>query len=691
MKNKDFLTAYEQTGRFSFGHPRNITITQDGKKALFLRANSSRSAAHSLYELDIESGKETILIQVNNKREQEYSEAEARLRERLREQAAGISSYSTDKTGKIVACISGYLQLLYYVEQKKLIELNLGDAVSELSISPDGKKIAYLKGGAVWCYALTDKTNREIVKPEKDIKWGEPDFIAAEELSRYEGLWWAPDSQRLLIERTDESEVVEVYISNPAGFSDKPKKITYPFAGTKNAKVSLEVFDISGQQLGSISWDTSQFEYLKSAAWSEGFIVLQVLSRSQKEAEIQLFDQVTYKRKKRVVVKKSPWIRFIAGLPLLFNDQLVTGESFDNKSEIYVEEKKYTLRKLILTSVYGISGDSLYFGASPVGAPEEKNIYSLDLKTGIVALSHEGGYWLASLQSGHLVTVNFNNTELTKHTVIYSLDSGKARELQSTAETPVSSSQIFFHQLGKSKLSTAVIVPRNYKSNSKLPVIMSPYGGPNHQEVIAAKGSFAVNQWLADQGFAVIVCDGRGTPGRGAAWEYAIRGNLASGILEDQITALNESKKLYPMLDLTRVGIRGWSFGGYLSILALLLKPTVFKSAFSGAPVTEWRLYDTGYTERYLGIPDKQVKAYDHSSLLKKAHKLNRPLALTHGFLDDNVLVSHSLLFMDAAFRAGKAPWITFIPLNGQTHLGVGDNTVSTLLKSEAEFFKRTL
>ena len=153
--------------------------------------------------------------------------------------------------------------------------------------------------------------------------------------------------------------------------------------------------------------------------------------------------------------------------------------------------------------------------------------------------------------------------------------------------------------------SVAVLLPHDHVAGSRrLPVLLDPYGGPHSQRVLASRGAFLTSQWFADQGFAVVVADGRGTPGRGPAYERAVFGDLATPVLEDQVAALHAAAEQVGDLDLDRVAIRGWSFGGYLAALAVLRRPDVFHAAVAGAPVTDWRLYDTHYTERYLGHPD---------------------------------------------------------------------------------------
>jgi dipeptidyl-peptidase-4 len=207
--------------------------------------------------------------------------------------------------------------------------------------------------------------------------------------------------------------------------------------------------------------------------------------------------------------------------------------------------------------------------------------------------------------------------------------------------------------------------------------------------VLASADAYLTSQWFADQGFAVVVADGRGTPGRGPEWDRAVAGDLAGPVLEDQVEALAAAAELNPDLDLSRVAIRGWSFGGYLSALAVLRRPDVFHAAIAGAPVTDWRLYDTHYTERYLGHPGHNPAAYDQSSLFADAPKLSRPLMIIHGLADDNVVVAHTLRLSSALLAAGRPHQV--LPLSGVTHMASQEEVAENLLLLQVDFLRGAL
>jgi dipeptidyl-peptidase-4 len=250
-------------------------------------------------------------------------------------------------------------------------------------------------------------------------------------------------------------------------------------------------------------------------------------------------------------------------------------------------------------------------------------------------------------------------------TSVHGPDGALVAELPSVAVEPPFAPTTEYRKVGAGEGLWARVVRPRGAAPEKLPVIVDVYGGPHFQQVTRAPR--LVEQWLADQGFLVVAFDGRGTPRRGRAWERALLGDLGGANLDDQVAGLQALAREVPELDLARVGITGWSFGGYLAALAVMKRPDVFKAAVAGAPVVDWRDYDTFYTERYLKLPQEHADAYDRSSLLTWAPRLDRPLLILHGTADDNVYFFHSLKLSDALFRAGRPHEL--LPLSGLTHM----------------------
>jgi dipeptidyl-peptidase-4 len=342
--------------------------------------------------------------------------------------------------------------------------------------------------------------------------------------------------------------------------------------------------------------------------------------------------------------------------------------------------------------VLGVDGDTVLFRASDTATPLGGT--SIGLWTwsadGLAALTPEPGVHSGRLTAGTLVVtrqgLDVDGTTTTVHRAAH--DTAE-RTITSFADPPGLEPRITLLAASERALHTAVLLPSWHEPGTRLPVLMDPYGGPHAQRVLAARGAHLTSQWFAEQGFAVVVVDGRGTPGRGPEFERAVRGDLAAPVLEDQVAALLAVAQQYPDLDLSRVGIRGWSFGGYLAALAVLRRPDVFHAAVAGAPVTDWALYDTHYTERYLGHPEQDPDAYARSSLLGDAAELTRPLLLVHGLADDNVVAAHTLRLSSALLAAGRQHSV--LPLSGVTHMTPQEVVAENLLLLQVRFLKDAL
>jgi dipeptidyl-peptidase-4 len=259
----------------------------------------------------------------------------------------------------------------------------------------------------------------------------------------------------------------------------------------------------------------------------------------------------------------------------------------------------------------------------------------------------------------------------------------------SYAEQPTLTTAPVLMTVGEHQLRVGVVLPRDHVPGTPLPVLMDPYGGPHHREVVAAHNNWLESQWFADQGFAVVVADGRGTGGRGPDWDREVFHELAAVTLDDQVEALQAVAERVPDLDLSRVAIRGWSYGGFLSALAVLRRPDVFHAAVAGAPVTDMALYDTFYTERYLGDPRSEPDVYARNSLLDDAASLTRPLLIIHGLADDNVVAAHTLRLSSALLAAGRPHDV--LPLSGVTHMTPQEVVAENLLKLQVEWLHRAL
>ena len=462
----------------------------------------------------------------------------------------------------------------------------------------------------------------------------------------------------------------------------------YPAAGTTNPAVRLAILGLDGTRI-DIDWDHEEFPYASSVHVTEGGVVLSLLTRDQRTQSVRALDIATGQLTEIVRHHDDCWIDVVHGVPALLADGRlveVLPDATTDTYRVHVDGAPISPAGLQVSAVIDADTDRLIVLAQPTAITQAG--YRLDLDGTCTPIT-DTDEW-SSLAVGGDLRIVMRASGTDARTAYTATDGAHEHVIANLAETPLVTPNAHFVKAGTRELNAVVLLPTGcVRAGSRLPVIMSPYGGPHAQRVIRAAGSLLTEQWLADQGYAVVVVDGAGSPGRGPAWEREIHLDLAHGILQDQVDALEACAEQFPELDLERVGIRGWSFGGYLAALAVLDRPDRFHAAVAGAPVTEWRLYDTAYTERYLGDPATNAAAYDASSLLPRAPQLTRPLLMIHGLADDNVLVAHTLQLSSALLAAGKAHDV--LPLSGVTHMTPQEIIAENLLLTEVEFFASAL
>jgi dipeptidyl-peptidase-4 len=336
-------------------------------------------------------------------------------------------------------------------------------------------------------------------------------------------------------------------------------------------------------------------------------------------------------------------------------------------------------------SVTGTDGEAVYFTATDQRDPTERHLWRCDPGQRLARCSAEPGVHDGEAGGGTVVVLS--RTEAGGAVVVAWRDGTRAA-IASLESEPLLTPRITWLTLGARELRSALLLPSWYQPGTRLPVLLSPYGGPAMQRVVRARGAaFCEDQWFAEQGFAVLVTDGRGTPGRGPQWSKTVFGDTLSAPLEDQVDALDAACAQFPDLDRGRVAIRGWSYGGALAAIAVLRRPDVFHAAVSGAAPHDQRLYDTHWRERFLGLPQQNPDGYARSSTMTEAGRLTRPLLLIHGMADDNVVVAHTLRMSAALLAAGRPHQV--LPLSGATHLAA--NALGQLPLHELAFLTESL
>ncbi len=681
-----------RTRRFSLGVPRAFQIAPDETRVAFLRTKAGDDPVTCLWTLDTATGEERCVADpsaLDVPGEENLPAEERARRERAREQAGGIVGYATDRAMRqAVFTLAGRL---YVADLDTAIvrELPARAPVFDPRPDPAGRRIAYVSERTLRLIEIDGTGDRALVRPESEqVSYGLAEFVAAEEMGRMRGHWWSPDGSTLLVARVDETPVQRWHIADPANPDAPPAEIAYPAAGTPNAMVSLALLKVDGGRV-DVDWDRGEFPYIVTAAWDRHGLLIVVQPRDQRSQRVLRVDPADGETRLLHNEHDPVWTEIVPGLPARTGGGDLVWITEDRETDtrrITVAGAPVTPAGLQVRSVLGVDGDSILFTASE--EPTEIHLYSWD-GSGVTRIS-EGPGVFGGTRSGGTTVVAGSRLDRPGVEVEVRTPSG-VHPIASFAETPVITPRVELLRSGDRELRTAVLLPSGWRpGDGRLPVLMDPYGGPHAQRVLAVQRAYCEPQWLADQGFAVVIADGRGTPGRGPAWERAVRGDFAEPVLEDQITALIEAARRHrDAFDLDRVGIRGWSFGGWLAGLAVLRRPDVFHAAVAGAPVTDWRLYDTHYTERYLGHPDEEPDNYAANSLIEMAGELKRPLMLIHGLADDNVVAAHTLRLSSALLAAGRPH--TVLPLSGVTHMTPQEVVAENLLHIQVDFLKQSL
>ncbi|MBW4720000.1 S9 family peptidase [Saccharothrix obliqua] len=677
-----FPRQHARTQRFTLGAPRNFTVAPDGSQVYFLRTATATSRANGLWAFDTATRAERLLVDPGEllTDPEDLSPEERARRERSREQAAGVVAYSTDQdVTRAAFALSGRL-FVADLASADVRELPVAGSAVDPRLDPTGRRVGYVAAGALHVVDLESGEDRVLAEPDgDDVTWGLAEFIAAEEMGRFRGYWFSPDGEHVLATRVDNAPVARWHIADPANPSVPAAEIAYPAAGTPNADVSAALLGLDGSRV-DVEWDRAEFPYLTTASWSAGPPLLQVQSRDQRRVRVLSVDPDGVRT---VAEDEDPhWLEIVPGAPRWApGGELVRVLPRDGANRLLVGDEVWTPDGFQVRSVVDVADDVLVTASTD--DPTQTHVYRVTADR-VERLSTEDGVHGVA-RGGDVVVLS--SAGLGHFGTRVAVSTGGV--IDSHAETPVLTPDVRLLTVGERDLRAALLLPTGHVPGTKLPVLLDPYGGPHAQRVVSARNAYLASQWLADQGFAVLVVDGRGTPGRGPEWERAIAFDFAGATLEDQVDALHAVAATEPDLDLDRVAIRGWSYGGYLSALAVLRRPDVFHAGIAGAPVTDWRLYDTHYTERYLGHPDEKPEVYDANSLIGDAPELVRPLMIVHGLADDNVVAAHTLRLSSALLAAGRPH--TVLPLSGVTHMTPQEQVAENLLLLQVDFLKRAL
>ena len=688
----EVLASYAASRRFALGRPLDLTLVPAERRLLFLRALAADDPATALWSLDLDNGAERLLADPRallDGAAEQIPAAELRRRERSRESARGIVAYSTDAAGRTaVFALSGRL-FACDLAAGQTREVPVPGPCVDPQIDPSGAAIGYLHDRALRVVELDGAPIAKFSDDDPEVSYGAADFAAAEELSRHHGFWWSPDGRQLLVARVDTRHMTTCWLGDPTYNEQEPFRQRYPRAGFANAVVRLGLAGLDGSTIPVADAPDERLPYLEAVSWQEGHgPTLALLARGNQLSEIRALDPASGRTTLVHADTDPAWLQLMPGTPRWLPDGRllragITGDTY----RLFAGDEPVTPAGLQVSAVISAGARTVFRATTEA---TEQHLYALDHATGeIEQITSEPGVH-GGVAGGDLLAVSSETLDSDGVTVRVYCGRSLLATVGSLPREPRFSPAVTLLRAGQRELRTAVIFPRDeFRPPGPLPVLMAPYGGPS-QQVLKARRLFNEPQWLADQGFAVVVADGRGSPGRGPGWERAFYLDVATPALDDQVAALEGVIDTYPgELDADRVGIRGWSFGGYLSALAVLSRPDVFHAAVAGAPVTDWRYYDTAATERWLGHPDEHPEAYQRTSLLPLASGLRRPLLLIHGLADDNVHPRHALLLSGELLGAARPHDVLMLP--GVSHMVWQPPVIAGMLRAQADFFRRWL
>jgi dipeptidyl-peptidase-4 len=599
----------------------------------------------------------------------------------------GIDSYTFSSDEKLILIANNSNQIfrhsftadyyLYTIESKQLTKL-FDFQVQEPTFSPDGKKIAYAKENNLYVYDLATKQSTPVTTDGKknSIINGITDWVYEEEFAFVKAFDWSADSKKLAYIRFDESEVPEFSMSIfQKELYPTVETFKYPKAGEKNSAVSLHIYDVNAATVKTVNLGNYNDFYIARMKWTNDANVLsaQVLNRHQDNLDLLFIDGNSGAAKVVLNEKDKAYVDVTDNLTFLKNNSFIWTSEKDGFNHIYWYDKNGKLKNQVtkgkweVTSYYGFDEKTnTIFYQSVENGSVNRAIYSINLNgKNKLLLSKNTGTNAATFSPNFEFYINTFST--ANQPTTYTLNAVKTgKQLQVIEDNQALASKLKDFNLPSkeffvlktekgNELNAWIIKPKDFDASKKYPVFMYQYSGPGSQQVNNEWNS-ADDYWfmmLAQQGYIVACVDGRGTGFKGADFKKVTQKELGKYEVEDQIDAAKVIGN-YTYVDKSRIGIWGWSYGGFMASNCILKGADVFKMAIAVAPVTNWRFYDSVYTERYMQTPQENASGYDENSPINHVDKLKGKFLLIHGSGDDNVHVQNSMQMMEALIQANK-------------------------------------
>ena len=697
--------------------PRGLKLSPDGQRVTYLAGRKDNQNFYDLWQMDVKTGESSLLLNADKLASNELSDEEKARRERQRIYGDGIMEYFwADDSKALLIPASGNL---YYfsLADNSVSQLPIGEGfATDARLSPKGNFVSFVRDQNLYVLNLaTKKLEAMTTDGGGAIKNAMAEFVAQEEMDRMTGYWWAPDESAIAFTRIDESGVELVTRNEIYADGIKLTEQRYPAAGKNNVEIQLGVVTLNNKAINwvTLSDDKNKDIYLPRVDWlpDSKHLSFQWQSRDQQKLDLQLVALESLTKPKTLVKERSDaWVNLNNDLHFLKQQSaFIWASERDGFNHLYLFDLKGKLKTQLTKGNWAV--DELEYIDETAGwvyftgrkdTPIEKHLYRVPLAGGKVErVSREAGMHDPVFADNQSVYLDYFNS-LSQPPQI-SLHGDKGQHLAWVEQNQVKAGHPLYDYAGlwqqpefkelKAEdgqiLQSRLFKPVPFDANKKYPVVVRVYGGP-HAQLVTNSWSEQdyFTQYLVQQGYVVFQLDNRGSAHRGTQFEQVIYRHLGEAEVNDQKVGVDYLRSL-PFVDSNNVAIYGHSYGGYMALMSLFKAPDYFKAAISGAPVTDWRLYDTHYTERYLAHPANNEQGYEASSVFPYVKNYQSGLLMYHGMADDNVLFENSTRVYKALQDEGKL--FQMIDYPGSKHSMRGEKVRNHLYRSLADFLDRQL
>ena len=687
--------------------PQRIAFTPDGCAVTYL-FSADGTLVQQLWQYDLATGQKSVVV--GGAPPQPLSRDEELRRERLHVREFGVTGYHyAPKSAVPTLCVPMAGRVYIKRGDGALTEIVAAAGAQDPRLSPDATRLAFVRDDELWVVGIDGGDARQLTTGAGDgITNGLAEYIAQEEMDRQEGYWWSADSRRIAYVRADSRNIPLYPIVHQGKAEVETEAPRYPFAGQPNAIVQLGVITIDDARSGETLWMDIGAEtdiYLARVAWLPGgALVAQIESRDQTHLRLIAFDPTTGAATPIISETQQPWLNLTDDVRFLASGDILWSSERTGFRHLYLYDSTGNLLRpltggdWVVTAVLSVdeARRDIYFQATRESVLE-RHIYRVSLDGGDPQrLTHDAGWHDAAFAPDFSRFVDtWSSVEHPPKVALRTIDGTLENLLHQSDVSPAPlglrpPELTSFQSCDGVTLYAAVYTPDAPADGTRLPIIVSVYGGP-HAQKVANAWDVTVDlrpHYLAQHGFVVLKVDNRGSANRGLAFEAALARDMGNVEVHDQEDGVRWLAQR-PYTDGSRVGVYGWSYGGYMACMCVMRAPQTFKVAVAGAPVTHWDGYDTHYTERYMATPQTNATGYEESAVLAHVDGLAGKLMLIHGMVDENVHFRHTARLLSALNAAQKPYDLLIFP--EERHMPRDAKGLTYMERRLVEYFQQNL